>query len=171
MKTLTEFASLHLKNAAKTKQELTTAGKTAEELPAALGEALKIEGDKLTFLLHALELVQAKLADLKRVIVFTLAETEKPPANATKHGEHYYLVEFYPSAQSQNERNAPSKDGKDGKGGRGDKKKPGGRDRTNRPARPPREDQRTNPAAKPPSITPAARVVVKPRQTPPDNAV
>src|SRR6476660_8274290 len=96
MKTLTEFAVVTLKNAAKTKQELTTAGKTAEELPAAMGETLKLEGDKLTFVMNALEVVGAKFDDLKRVVVFTLAEGEKAPYGAIQKGEQYYSSEYYP---------------------------------------------------------------------------
>jgi hypothetical protein len=115
MKTITEFAAITLKNAAKTRQDLTAGGKTAEELPAALGEALKLEGDKLTHLLAALDAAGDKHNDLKRVIVHSTAEGEAAPSGAKKIGEHFYTVEYFTSAKS-----APSRD--DARGGRGDKR-------------------------------------------------
>lgn len=125
MKTLTEFATPTLKNAHAKKQELTAAGKTAEELPAALGEALKIEGDKLTYLLAALELVGEKTHDLKRVVVSSLAEGEKAPSSAKLVGEKYYTVEHYapinkggPREDARGGRDKGRRDGKGGKGGK-----------------------------------------------------
>ncbi|MGZ3686744.1 MAG: hypothetical protein ACXWP5_02335 [Bdellovibrionota bacterium] len=131
MKTITEFAAITLKNAAKSRDELTTAGKTTEELPAALGEALKVEGDKLTHLMNGLELVGTKHGDLKRVVVFTLAEGEKPPAQAQQKGENWYLVEYYPSLEKPRNAGGPrdgkGRDGKrgGGKGGKGGRGGPG----------------------------------------------
>jgi len=132
MKTLTEFVAVTLRTAAKTRAELTSGGKTIEELPPAMGEALKLEGDKLNFMMNALEVVGDRSDDLKRVIVFTLVEGEKAPTHAKQMGEHYYLVEYYPSLHAKKPR-ADSRDerggGRDGKGkGRGDKRggKPGG---------------------------------------------
>lgn len=97
MKTLTEFPGMNLKNAAKQKKDLIAAGKSAEELPQAMGEAFKVEGDKLNFLLNALEIVGDKLEDLKRALVFSLAEGEKAPPHSAQKGDQYYLVEYYPS--------------------------------------------------------------------------
>jgi len=140
MKTLTEFQAVQLKNAAKVKQELVAAGKTPEELPQAMGEALKMEGDKLNFLLNALDLTLQKTNDLKRVVVMTLNEGETAPSNAQKKGDHYYFVEFYPplpgahpprGRQGQGDRD--QRGGRGGPGGRGkgrgdrDKGKGGGR--------------------------------------------
>jgi hypothetical protein len=125
MRTLTEFASPTLKNALAKKQELTAAGKTAEELPAAMGEALKLEGDKLTYLLAALEATNERLGpDFKRVVVSSLNEGETAPSSAKLIGEKYYTVENYPQAH----KSAPADErggGRDGKGRRGGK---GGRD-------------------------------------------
>src|SRR5689334_15778059 len=70
MKTLTEFPGMNLKNAAKARQDLITGGKTPEELGPALGEALKLEGERLTILMKALDLIQTRLEDLKRVVVY-----------------------------------------------------------------------------------------------------
>src|SRR5437868_3151996 len=109
MKTLTEFTGPTLKNASKTKADLLAAGKTPEELPQAMGEALKIEGDKLKFLMAALETVGDKFNDLKRVVVSAGAaegETEK------------YHAEYFAPLASKNAK--PERGGRDGgKGGRG----------------------------------------------------
>src|SRR6185295_9282668 len=122
MKTLTEFAAPTLKNAAKVRQELVTAGKTPEELPAAMGEALKLEGDKLTFMLAAIELVGEKVEDLKRVIVGALNEGEKAPSGATEKDGKQFVLEYYPSLSAKGGK--PGRDGKRGeRGGRGDRKK------------------------------------------------
>ncbi len=130
MKTLTEFTVSHLKSAAEKRQELTTAGKTPEELPAALGEVLKLEGDKLNFVIHSLEAVEGKSQNLKRVVVLSLAEGEKAPGGAVQKGDHYYMLEYYPPLPG--ERPAKSADGR--RGGRGDKRgdKRGGKGRGDR---------------------------------------
>ena len=125
MKTLTEFAVITLKNAADKKQELTTAGKTAEELPAALGEALKVEGDKLTYLLAALETVGEKTRDLKRVIVSSLNEGETAPSAAKLVGDKYYTVEYFVKMSTQPPK--PERDERGGRRGGRDGKKGGGR--------------------------------------------
>lgn len=127
MKTLTEFAAVSLKIAAKTKQELTTAGKTAEELPAAMGEALKVEGDKLTFLMNAIEVVGDKVEDLKRVVVFTLGENEKAPHGAVQKGEQYYSTEYYPPLNPPKGRGPQGGPGDKGRGGKDGKKGKRGR--------------------------------------------
>lgn len=118
MKTLTEFAAITIKNAAKTRQELTAAGKTAEELPQAMGEALKLEGDKLNFLMNAIDVVGDKHNDLKRVIVMTLNEGEKAPGKAEQKGEHYYVTEYFPPIAKKGAHPA----GKEARGGRDDRR-------------------------------------------------
>jgi hypothetical protein len=123
MKTITEFAAPTLKNASKVRDELVAAGKTPEELPAALGEALKVEGDKLTLLLQALELVADRKNDLKRVIVGALNEGEKAPSGAQEKDGKQFIIELYPPVGSQGGR--PARGGRDEKGGRGDRKKGG----------------------------------------------
>jgi hypothetical protein len=127
MKTLTEVPGPNLKNAAKVKQDLATAGK----MPQALGEALKLEGDKLNYLLTAVEVVGEKQTDLKRVMVYALNEGEKAPHGALQKGEHYYLVEYFPSLNppkakgrgDQNEDRGGKRGGRGGKGGDRDKKR------------------------------------------------
>ena len=123
MRTITEFAAPTLKKAAQTKAELLSAGKTAEELPAAMGEALKLEGEKLNYLMCALEVVGEKTNDLKRVIVASLNEGEKAPSSVKQMGEQYYTVEYYPSL---NRGGGKPQEGRDdrrgGRGRRGDKR-------------------------------------------------
>jgi hypothetical protein len=148
MKTLTEFAAATLLNALKTKKELTASGKTPEELPAAMGESLKLEGDKLAFLLHAADLIESKTVDLKRVIVFTLAEGEKAPNGAQAKEEKYYAAEYYPplvkpGANRGGERDSSRSD----RGGRGDRKGRDGKGRSGKggpggPGRPSGNDKR-----------------------------
>ncbi|MEO5968815.1 MAG: hypothetical protein ABIQ95_02720 [Bdellovibrionia bacterium] len=129
MKTITEFPGMSLKNAAKAKQDLITSGKTPEELPAALGETLKVEGTRLEFLVAVLDIVGTKLNDLKRAIVYAPNEGEKAPLGLLQKGEHFYLVEYFPSlakpgqpSQSADHRHKDGKgDGKKrGRGGRGE---------------------------------------------------
>jgi len=148
MRTVTEFAAPTLRNAAKVQQELQAAGKTAEEMPAALGEALKLEGDKLNHLIAALEVAGTRLDDLKRVLVLAPAsEGEKAPHKAVQKGEHWLVAEFFPPVHGKGKpAHAPGKEprgGRDGdrKGkrrgkGRGDRNRG---DRSERGDRTPRE--------------------------------
>jgi hypothetical protein len=127
MKTITEFSASTLKNALKTRQELVTAGKTPEELPAALAEALKLEGDKLNILLAAAEAVERKSDDLKRVVVWSLQEGEVAPKGLEKKGDHYFAIEYFPPMPGQQRgRHGQDKGRGDGKG-RGDRKGKGGK--------------------------------------------
>lgn len=142
MRTITEFAAITIKNAAKVRQELVGAGKTAEELPAALGEALKLEGDRLNHMIGALETAGEKLDDLKRVLVVALNEGEKAPSGAQQKGEQWFVAEYYAPLHRKGAEQAQDRGGKRGdkrgdrrgkKGGRG-----GDRDRGGRPPRGPR---------------------------------
>ncbi len=134
MKTLTEFPGINLKNAARIHKDLAASGKTPEELTPALGESLKLEGDRLQFLVHSLEIVGTRLEDLKRVVVYApVQEGEKTPTGVVQKGDHFYLVEYYPSLAKKD----PERGGKDHRShqpGKG-KKKPRG----NRPPKGPRE--------------------------------
>lgn len=88
---------MNVKNAAKIRQDLITGGKTPEELPAALGEALKLEGTRLEFMVSVLDIVGTKLNDLKRAIVYAPNEGEKAPQGLIQKGDHFYLVEYFAS--------------------------------------------------------------------------
>lgn len=133
MRTVTEFDGFLLNRALNAKKELVAAGKAPEELPAAMGEALKVEGDKLTMLLHALEVVDGRTDKLKRVIVYALNEGEAAPSGTVAKGDKQMLAEyFYTPAPKQQERGRGGpRDGKrGGRGGRGGKGKGrGDRDR------------------------------------------
>jgi hypothetical protein len=151
MKTITEFHVATLKTAHKTRQELLTAGKTAEELPTALGEALKLEGDKLANMIAALEFVEAdaksKTLDLKRVIVQTLTEKETVAKSTLQRGDFYFTIEYFPPLPGQEKKQPKGRDGdRDGRGGRDGKrggkgKGKGGPRGDRRPPRPPRDKE------------------------------
>ena len=130
MKTLTEFDGFSLKNAHAKKQELVGAGKTAEELPQALGEALKVEGDRLTYLLSALELIEGKPEGIKRVVVYAVEEGKPAPKGTVQKGEKHFLAEYFFVPQAKR----PDREGRHGRGGRdgGGKGKKRGRGRGGR---------------------------------------
>lgn len=120
MKTITEFDSFRLKNAGQKAQELAAAGKTPEECAQAIGEELKMEGDKLKMFMNALEIVKTRGQGLKRIVVMTVGEGEKTPAGAEKKDDHFYLAEFFPLPPEQ-------QNGRRRRGGRGDGRRDGGR--------------------------------------------
>ncbi len=120
MKTMTEFSSFALKNAVQTADQLATSGKTPEEMPAALGEALKLEGDKLNWLVAAIDVVRTRKPNLKRILVMTLAEGESAPQGAEVKEGFVLVTEFFPAAGSAQRRE--SHGDRDERGGRGDKR-------------------------------------------------
>src|SRR5262245_23683379 len=103
-KTLTEFDGFRIRNAVTTKAELTKAGKTAEELPAAMGEELKLEGDKLTLFLAALEVAEGRHAALKRIVVYAPEEGKAAPSGAVEKDGKYFLAEFFYVPQKEPKR-------------------------------------------------------------------
>ena len=121
MKTLTEFDGFSLRNAITKKKELVAAGKTAEELPPALGEALKVEGDRLTLLLAAVELTEAKTDQLKRVVVYSVEEGKSAPKGTVEKDGKHFLTEYFftPSTQKAPREDRGRGGGRDKKGGRG----------------------------------------------------
>jgi hypothetical protein len=133
MKTLTEFFGMNLKQAAQTRKALIDSGKTPDELTAALGETLKLEGDRLNHLVQALEAVGNQLQDLKRVVVFRIQEGEKAPQKGVQKGEYYYLVEYYPSLEKPKTKKSFDQSEKGDKKGRKNKGRGRrGRDQGNR---------------------------------------
>lgn len=96
-----------------------------EAAAAAVGEALKMEGDKLKHFMAALNLVRAKPHGVKRVVVMTIAETEKAPSGSKKDGEHFYLAEYYPQPAGQQPRGKGRGDRDDKRGGGRDGKRKG----------------------------------------------
>ncbi len=105
MKTLTEFSGTTLTHAAQVWQEIKTKKPvTPESTPqpdqsptTEFSALLKIEGERLQYLLTVLEIIGLKLNDLKRAIVFQLNSGEKAPPLAIQKEELYFLVEYYPS--------------------------------------------------------------------------
>ncbi len=127
MKTLTEFQAPQIKAAVIKKQELVTAGKTAEEIPPLMSESLKIEGDRLTCLLNALEIIQNKTNDIKRIVVYTLEESEIKNTPKNVIDGKYFSAEYYPPLVQKK----PQGKGRPfGKGPRGKKKRFGRRNNT-----------------------------------------
>jgi hypothetical protein len=121
MKSVTEFASFTLKAGLTAKSALATEGKSPEDVQAGLGEKFKFEGDKLKHFVHALDVAEKNLEDLKRIIVVSLADGEKPQAKAVQVDEHHYVPEFH---VTQKISHAKKDSGKGGRGGKGR----GGRD-------------------------------------------
>jgi hypothetical protein len=136
MKTITEFPGMNLKNAAKVKSDLVAAGKSPEELPQAMGEALKLEGDRLNFLIGALEIIGTKFNDLKRTVVYTLNEGEKVPPGMTQKENYAFSIEYYPSLEKPKPKGQFPEGRGDGK--RRGKKGKGRGGRDDRPRRNPR---------------------------------
>ena len=156
MKTLTEFAAMHLTKGLALLNEMTTAGKTPEEQQASFTETFKYEGDKLKHFTNALNAVKEKMTGIKRVVVLTLAEGEATPKGATAVEGHAYLAEYFPAPFNPNAKKADDRDargGRDGKkggkrGGRGgrDDKRGGGDNRGER--RPAKNAGESKPVAK-----------------------
>lgn len=122
MKTLTEFSGFTLQDIGKTRTQLLTENKTPEEISAALTEQFKVEGEKLQLLLSALDSIDNKVTDLKRIVVGTLAEGEKLPPKAVQKEDKVFLAEYFPPM------NRPGGKGRfKGKGGPRDGKRGGGR--------------------------------------------
>ncbi|MEK6578154.1 MAG: hypothetical protein AABZ55_02915 [Bdellovibrionota bacterium] len=168
MKTITEFAAITLKAADKTRQELVTAGKTPEELPVAMGEALKLEGDKLKNLMSALDFVGKKIQDLKRVLVFSINEGEKVPPQSEQKDGVYFSAEYYPPLNPPREKGKrfgkPGEDRGRGKGGRNDKKRGRGPRRDDGPrSDQPRGPRPTRPQIQAAPIDPSRKGKIIPR--------
>ena len=119
MKTLTEFSSFSLKTAVQTADQLATSGKTPEEMPAALGEALKLEGDKLNWMVAAIDVARSRGQGLKRILVMSLAEGEAAPAGAEAKEGFVLLPEFFPGPAAAQKKHADREEGRGGRGGRG----------------------------------------------------
>ncbi len=119
MKAVTEFASFTLNQGIKSKAALTTEGKTPEEVQATLGETFKLEGEKLTYFVNAVDVAAKNPESLKRVVVMSLNEGENAPAKGIQIEQLYYVPEFYVEAKPAAQAQKPG-----GKGGR-----PNSRDR------------------------------------------
>ena len=142
MKTLTEFSGFALKDAMAKKTALLAEGKTEEEAQAAINEFLKLDETKAPFYINAIDMTNSRMDRVKRVVVAIRAtETEKVPEAFSEREGHFYLVEFFPSADSR----APARGGREddrfsrgrgGSGGGGRGREGGGRGDDSRGRRP-----------------------------------
>jgi len=126
MKSITEFPTFKLMLGLKTKTELAAAGKTPEEVLQGLGEAYKLEGDKLKHFHNAIEVASQNQDKLSRVLVISLNEGESVPPKAVKIEEHYYVPDFQKEARgvmTKADVKSSRDGGRGGKGGKGGKPK------------------------------------------------
>ncbi|MGZ3691945.1 MAG: hypothetical protein ACXVAX_10605 [Pseudobdellovibrio sp.] len=93
MKVVTEFANITLTQAIKARAALVAEGKQPEEIQATLGTTYKVEGEKLTHLVNAIEVASQNTENLKRVLVVSLSEGEKAPAKAVQVEAFHYVPE------------------------------------------------------------------------------
>lgn len=94
MKSITEFNSHKLAKGLHAKTALAAEGKTADEIQQSLGEAFKLEGEKLKFFFNALDVASQNIDKLARVLVVKLNEGESIPPKAVLIEEHHYLPDF-----------------------------------------------------------------------------
>jgi hypothetical protein len=142
MKTLTEFSGFVLKEALAKKTALLAEGKTEEEVQTAINEQLKLDETKVGFYKNVLDMTSSRLDRVKRVVVALRAtETEKVPESYIEREGHFYLVEYFASADSRGAvssgRDDDRRGGRGGRGGR-DQGRGGNRDG----GRPPRGNDR-----------------------------
>lgn len=121
MKVVTEFANFTLNKALQTKTALAGEGKSPEEIQQSLGEAFKLEGEKLGYLMTAIDIASQNKEGLKRVLVMSLNEGEKPPAKASKVEEMYFVPEMHIERQAKQPHKDEGKGGRHGRGGKGGK--------------------------------------------------
>jgi hypothetical protein len=122
MKSITEFQGFTLNKGLQTKAALLADGKTPEEIQAGLGEAFKLEGDKLKYFVNALEVAGQNPQNLKRVIVVSLNEGETAPQKATQVEDMHYVTEMLVTTKYEAPQKGDKGRGK-GRGGKGDSKK------------------------------------------------
>lgn len=125
MKAVTEFSVFTLNSAIQTKAALTAEGKSPEEIQESLGKSLKIEGEKLGYLIQSLEVASTNAQNLKRVVIVKLNEGEKAPLKAVQVEELHFIPEFFAAAGSAPKPAAQGKGGRQG-GNRGGNKGGGG---------------------------------------------
>jgi hypothetical protein len=121
MRSVTEFPSFKLVQGLEARKALLAEGKSAEEVQTALGEKFKLEGDKLKHFVNCLDVANANLDKLSRVMIVSLNEGETAPTAATKIEEHHYIPEFIKTEKppAKGVKPSPKKDGKGGGKGKG----------------------------------------------------
>lgn len=126
MKTITEFSGFQVAAALKSSTELSTSGKTPEEISQAMAESYKLEGDKLKLFTDALDFAKGRPESLKRIVVLALAEGEKAPDKAYEKDGKVFLMEYFYVPSSRPKGRGRDRDERDGKG-RGGKRGKGGK--------------------------------------------
>lgn len=125
MKTITEFDGFFLKRVIDKHTALSAESKTPEEIQAAIGEEFKAEGDKLKFLMIAVEFAKPKIQGLKRVLVSSFNEGEKVPSGFSEKEGQYFSLEHFPLPPKPAR---PMREGgRNDRGGKRDRKKDGKR--------------------------------------------
>lgn len=112
MKTLTEFSGTLLRAAAELRRKHREAhpseAEPAADAPAAerqaVGEAMKIDGDRLSRLMEALEVVGESIAGVRLLRVLS---GEQPPPGGVKIGDFYFVVDLIPAAPARRESRPP----------------------------------------------------------------
>ncbi len=95
MKTITEFSGFQIAEAIQKQNVLKAAQKTPEEIQKEVAEVYKLENEKLTYFLSAMEVANGKSNHLKRVVIWTLNEGEKPPEGWIEKDGKYYVSEYF----------------------------------------------------------------------------
>ena len=120
MKTITEFSGFVLKDMMTKKAALLAEGKSEEEAQTAINEQLKLDEVKGVLYKNVVDMTQSRADKVKRVVVAVKAtETEKVPDAYMEREGHFYLIEYFPSADSRAPARGSSYDDRGGRGGRG----------------------------------------------------
>lgn len=119
MRTVTEFPGVVIRQVLLTRTKLVSGGTAEDQLSAAIGEAHKVEGDRLSHLVKTLQIVGEDASHVARVRVFAGEDETKMPKGSVKEGEHFYLVERIQSAAPPKKASASDRDGKGRGKGRG----------------------------------------------------
>jgi hypothetical protein len=145
MKTLTEFSGFTLKEALAKKSALIAEGKSEDEALSAVHEQLKLDEAKAGFYKNVVDMTSSRIDRVKRVVVALKAtETEKVPESYMEREGHFYLVEYFPTADSRARMGSSDRDDRGGRGGRGNDRNSrgrGGNDRGERSDRGMRSDR------------------------------
>ena len=118
MKSITEFQPTTLQKILAAKASLTAEGKSAEEISAAIGETFKYEGDKIKYALAAAELAKDQTS-IRRVLVATFGEGEKPAPMYQQVEDTYYKVETFSAAPVAKAEKVDPRNARRGGGGKG----------------------------------------------------
>lgn len=120
MKAITEFSVFTLTKALQVKTALLADGKTPEEIQENLGQNLKMEGDKLNYLVQSLDVANENMTHLKRILVLKLDEGDKAPPKAVAGTEVHFVPEFFATGPAIAA--ATSSKGGGNRGGRGNQR-------------------------------------------------